>query len=312
MIVESPSEFQLINVLVRVRNIIHNDIQLYLKNETLNPAGSIKFKPAVGIIRDLEVCGKLGPGMGIIDTTSGNMGIALSILARERGYRFVCVCDEKLARHNHSLLQAYGAELVVMPGSMLSERYQYIEKRVHADPSLIRIRQFMNHTNPDTHERTTAREVLDELPHLNWLFVGTGTAGTLRGCARALSRYHGKVRLVAVDTTGSAHFVLGGRTGGKRLLPGIGATERSQFLDGIDLHDVIIVPEREAVDTCRELVRKTAWLFGASSGSVVAAIKRLEHSFKAGDVVVGIAADSGERYLDSVYDDAWVTANLSS
>jgi cysteine synthase A len=272
-----------------------------------NPAGSIKFKPAVGIVKELEKRKRLGPGQGIIDTSSGNMGIALSIVARARGYRFVCVCDDKITPHNQSLLQAYGAELVILSGSTLRDRYRYIDRRLDADPTLVWTRQFSNTTNPETHEATTAEEILREVPELTHLFVGAGTCGTLCGCAQAFAKHQKSVRLVAVDAYGSNHFDCAPKNP-KRYLPGIGATEPSPFLLSIVPHDVAIIKERDAIGACRELASKTGWLFGASTGSVLAAIKSFQSRFQKNDVVVGIAADSGERYLDNLYDDNWVSS----
>jgi cysteine synthase A len=305
MIIEGPLDFVPMNVLVRLRTMTRVDVSFYLKSEMFNPAGSIKFKPAVAMVRELKAQGRLQRGGGIIDTTSGNMGIALAIAARALGCRFVCVCDEKITLHNRALLDAYGAELVILTGSTLKERYAYIERRVAETPSLVWTRQFRNPENPLAHESTTAVELLSELPDLTHLFVGAGTAGTLSGCAQALRRHSRRVRLVAVDAVGSHHFPQPPALR-KRLLPGIGATERSSFLESVDLHDVAIVPEAEAIDACRALAQRTGWLFGASTGSVLAAMKRFEHRFDPGDVVVGIAADSGERYLDCVYSQSWV------
>lgn len=305
MIIDGPLDFTPPNVLVRLHKLVRPDVSCYLKSEMFNPAGSIKFKPAVEIVKHLVARGRLRPGGGIIDTTSGNMGIALSIAARSLGCRFVCVSDEKLTPHNRALLAAYGAELVLLPGSSLRDRYDYIEQRVAASPSLVWTRQFTNPENPLAHEATTASEILSELPELTHLFVGTGTAGTLTGCAQALKRHRCRARLVAVDAVGSCHF---SQTPAqrRRLLPGIGATERSPFLADAKVDDIAIVPESEAIRACRALVQHTGWLFGASSGSVLAAIKRFERTFEPGSVVVGIAADSGERYLHCLYNPDWV------
>lgn len=309
MIVATPLDFVPVSVFVKLQGFSPPGVAIYLKSEMFNPAGSIKFKPAVRILKDLEARRVLVRGGGIIDTTSGNMGIALSVAAKARGYTFTCVCDEKVTTHNRALLQAYGTELVILPGSTLRERYAYIERRVRETPSLVWTRQFTNPVNPRAHEDTTAQEILREIPNVTHLFVGTGTAGTLSGCARALKARGSKVRLIAVDPVGSFHFRSTGESC-KRLLPGIGASERSPFLDEVELHGVAIVAERDAVSACRALVERTGWLFGASSGSVFAAIQSSLHSFRDGDVVIGTAADSGERYLECVYNDDWVAAHF--
>jgi cysteine synthase A len=311
MIIETPLDFVPPNILIRANVFARKDVSFYLKTEIFNPAGSIKFKPAIGIINDLETKKILKPGSEIIDTTSGNMGIALSIVARARAYPFTCVSDDKVTAHNRALLEAYGTKLIILPGSTLKERYRYIETLLQMRPSLVWTQQFTNQTNPDTHQRTTARELLDDLPDVTHIFVGTGTAGTLVGLAQALKNHPGSVELIAVDAEGSVHFDPL-QNGKRRLLPGIGATERSPFLAGHKLHDVVIIPEGEAIAACHDFARRTGWLFGGSSGSVIAAIHRSQHRFKKGSVVVGIAADSGERYLDSLYNSEWINQHFTS
>jgi cysteine synthase A len=239
------------------------------------------------------------------------MGIALSLIARHRGYGFICVSDDKVTAHNRALIEAYEGELVIMPGSTLNDRFGYIRNRISENASLVWTRQFTNEMNPRTHEATTAREIADEFPSVNYLFVGAGSGGTLAGIGNALLKSRSEVRLVAVDTEGSAHFD-SIKAGTRRRLPGIGASERSPFLDPIKLHDIVLVPEGEAISACRDVVHSTGWLLGASSGSVLYAIRKLQGGFRSGDIVVGIAADSGERYLDGVYNDEWVASNFPS
>jgi cysteine synthase A len=303
MIVEDLIDFKPLSVFFRVKNFIRDDVELYIKNEMFNPGGSIKFKPAVAIVRALEAAGDLRAGDTIIDTTSGNMGIALSLVARSRGYGFICVSDEKITSHNRKVISAYGAELVILPRSTLRERYTYISARIQSAERLVWTRQFTSEFNPRAHETTTALEIFQEFPNLDYLFVGAGTAGTLSGCSRAIRDRARPVKLVAVDALGSAHFEAGGPPLTRRL-PGIGASERSRFLDDVDLHASVIIAEEDAVDACRELVSATGWLMGASTGSVLAAVRRLQERFKPGDQVVAVGVDSGERYLEAVYDAA--------
>lgn len=308
IIVDSLLDFQGPTVAVRLRAGIRSDVAAYLKLEWMNPGGSIKFKPALGLVRELEESGVLEAGRSLIDTTSGNMGIALSVAARLRGYGFICVTDDKITRHNRGLIEAYGAQLVIMPGSTLRERFDYIRQTIAERPDLVWTRQFSSPTNPATHELTTARELLAAFPRLDYVFVGAGTAGTLAGCARAFARLRPSVKVVAVDAEGSRHFTDGPAV--RRRLPGIGATERSPFIAETPIHQAVVVPEGETVATCLDLVAGAGWLPGASTGTVVAAMRRLQGAFAPGEVVVGIAADHGERYLDTVYNPAWVAEHF--
>ncbi len=305
MIVDNLMEFDPLVIFIRVRRWIRDDVHLYLKAEMFNPGGSIKFKPAVAMIRALEASGELRPGRGLIDTSSGNMGVALAQIACHRRYNFICVCDEKLSAHNRAVIGAYGAQLVVLPGSTLQDRYAYIADRIGREPSLVWTRQFTNPLNPQVHEATTGQEILREFPHFQYLFVGAGTAGTLVGSARAVRAVRRNVKIVAVDAEGSAHFERQSNAA-RRRLPGIGASERSPFLADAAIDEYVLVPERTSVAACHELVRQSGWLLGASTGSVLAAIRTYERRFSPGDTVIGIAADSGERYLDGLYNPAWL------
>jgi N-(2-amino-2-carboxyethyl)-L-glutamate synthase len=308
MILDDFLNFESPAVAARLRCGVRPDVETYLKMECLNPGGSIKFKPALGLVTHLESSGVLKPGCTLIDTTSGNMGIALSLVARARGYGFICVTDEKITPHNRALIEAYGAEVVVLPGSGMKQRCDYIRERIDGRHDIVWTQQFSNRANPATHERTTALELLNGFPRLDYVFIGAGTAGTLSGCARAFARLRPSVKVVAVDAEGSRHFDAAAFK--HRRLPGIGATEPSPFLTQQPLHAVVIIPEEETVATCHEVVAATGWLLGASTGSVVAAIRRLQPSFRPGDVVVGIAADHGERYLDTLYNREWVASHF--
>jgi cysteine synthase len=244
----------------------------------------------------------LRPDSVIIDTTSGNMGIALAMIARSLGHGFVCVSDEKMTLHNRRLVRAYGAEVVILEGSTLDDRYAYILERLAVDSRLVWTRQFRNEMNPTAHESITAREILDSIPRVDHLFVGTGTGGTLAGCAKIFARESSATTITAVDALGSKHFD-DSATLVPRKIPGIGATQRSPFLDGVRVHRVMIISDDSAIEHCKMLRDRTGWLLGGSSGSVLSAIMASAEQFRDGDTVVGICADFGERYLDSVYAD---------
>lgn len=309
MIVDGVFDFQHFTVFSRLRDFIRADVTLLLKLEMFNPGGSIKFKPAIGLIKSLEERGALQCGSSVIDTSSGNMGVALAMACCARGYSFSCVTDEKITSHNRALIEAYRGDVVVMPNSNYKQRCDYIRSRLGESPNLVWTRQFTDHMNPEIHARTTAREILEQLGRVDYVFAGTGTGGTASGCARAFAEQRPSVKVVAVDAVGSAHFE-SPPSATPRLLPGIGATQRSPFLDMVNLHDALLVPEDEAILACRAVVAASGWLIGASSGSVLAAVRRCEARFQPGDVVVAVVADSGERYLSAVYDDNWVEAHF--
>ena len=300
MIIDRIIDYTFQPVFARVSELLDVRVDLLLKLEGFNPGGSIKLKPAIALVTDLRRRGLLNADSVLIDTTSGNMGISLALLARSLGYGFTCVTDEKITPHNSRLIQAYGGDIVILERSTLRERYDYIRRRIAEDGRFVWTQQFENSVNPAAHETTTAREILLSLPRVDHLFVGIGTGGTLAGCAKVFAAESPWTRITAVDAEGSAHF---GNVAcaPPRRIPGIGASERSRFIDDSRIHDAIVVPEESALEHCALLLRRTGWLLGGSSGSVLSAITSSASQFEPGAVVVGICADFGERYLDGVY-----------
>lgn len=302
MILDRVTDFRCEPLYARVSSLLENDngVQVLLKLEGFNPGGSIKLKPAMALVTQLQNRGLLRPDSILIDTTSGNMGIALAVIAKSMSLGFICVSDEKMTTHNRSLVQAYGATVVILERTTLEQRYEYISQRIARDSRLVWTCQFENVINPLAHETTTASEILRSLPRVDHLFVGVGTGGTVSGCSKVFARESPWTQITAVDAEGSRHFddtpaII------PRRIPGIGATQRSPFLNDAFVHRVVIVAEDAAIAHCKLLLQRTGWLLGGSSGSVLSAILSSEKHFSAGQTVVGICADFGERYLDSVY-----------
>ncbi len=304
MIVDHIAEFRLDPIFARVSKVVDDRINVLLKLEGFNPGGSIKLKPAIALVNDLQRRGAIADNSILIDTSSGNMGIALAILAKSMGLGFVCVTDEKITLHNHRLIQAYGGEVVILENSNQQDRNRYIGGRLAEDLRYVWTRQFENVANPAVHEVTTAREILDSLAHVDYLFIGVGTGGTLAGCARVFSAESPDTLVIAVDAEGSRHFQPD-CDAVRRRIPGIGASQRSPFIDDVTIHDAVIVPERAAVEHCKLLLERTGWLLGGSSGSVLSAVLSYAERIPDGAMVVGVCADFGERYLDSVYTNQW-------
>jgi N-(2-amino-2-carboxyethyl)-L-glutamate synthase len=288
------------------------DTRVVLKIEGLNPVGSIKLKTAVALLDDAEARGLLGPGGRIIESSSGNLGIALSSLCAARGYRFTCVVDPNTARQSVSLMRVFGARVVEVTardsnGGFLQSRIDYIAQRVAAEPDLYWPNQYANPANARAHYERTARAIAVEVPELDRLFVGAGTTGTLMGCARYFREGPRRPRIVAVDTEGSVTF---GFPAGRRRIPGLGASRRPEILDSGLVDEVVVISEREAVMMCRRVAAEYGIAVGGSTGTVLAAVARSCAGRAGGDTVVAIGADTGDRYLDTVYDDAWVRDHL--
>ena len=286
---------------------------IHVKCEALNVAGSIKIKPALRMIQDLEEAGRLSQDSTLIESSSGNLGIAVSMIAASRGFRFICVTDRNASNYSVSVMRAVGSEVIVVDkkdanGGYLGSRIALIESMCKADPKMVWINQYANESNWLSHFDTTAPEILAEFPKVDHLFVGTGTTGTLMGCARYFRNHSPNTRIIAVDAAGSVTF---GTKSGPRHIPGIGTSRRPELLDESLVDAVVHVPELETIRTCRELAA-CGLLLGGSTGSVLAGIKRYGGTLKRDDVVITIMPDLGSKYLDTIYSDQWVERHYGS
>jgi 2,3-diaminopropionate biosynthesis protein SbnA len=286
-------------------NVINN--RIYIKCEGMNAAGSIKIKPAIRMIKDLKQCGRLGPDNTLIESSSGNLGIALSMIAAAEGYRFICVTDPNAAQDSIRIMRAMGTEVIVVTkkdanGGYLGTRIELIHSMCAEDPGMIWINQYANESNWRAHYDTTGPEILNKFGSVDWLFVGAGTTGTLMGCARFFRRASPNTRIIAVDAEGSVTF---GGASGPRLIPGLGTSRPPEILSAEFVDEVVRVPERETVGMCKALARR-GLLVGGSTGTVIAGIARLAERIRESDTVVTISPDLGSKYLDTIFDDVWV------
>jgi 2,3-diaminopropionate biosynthesis protein SbnA len=284
--------------------------ELYAKLESLNPGGSIKDRPALAIFDDALSTGAIGPDTIVVESSSGNMGIALAQACRLHGLRFICVVDPKTSRQNLKILEAYGAEIDLvrdpdpLTGEFLQPRINRVRQLLAKLDNSFWPNQYENRGNADSHYRTTMHEIASALGgRIDYLFVATSTCGTLRGCAQYVHDRRMNTRIIAVDAVGSQIF---SKVRAKRLIPGLGAGFTPPLLDPSLIDHFVLVTDLDCVVGCRRLVAREAILAGGSSGAVVTAIDRLKHEVTAGAACVAILPDRGERYLDTIYCDAWV------
>ncbi len=255
-----------------------------------------------------ERAGRLRAGSLLIESSSGNLGVALSMIAANRGYRFVCVTDARCNLATRRLMEAFGADVHVITepndDGLLGARLAHVRDLCAAEPCAVWLNQYANPDNWRAHLGSTAPAIAAEFPKLDVLFVGTGTTGTLMGCARWFRRHRPRVRIVAIDTAGSVTF---GDLPAPRRIPGLGMGVRPQILDESVVDEVLHVAEIEAVEACRRLAAR-GFLFGGSTGTVVSGATRWLDDHDTGDLVaVTISPDLGERYLDTVYQSDWVS-----
>ncbi|QIJ60784.1 2,3-diaminopropionate biosynthesis protein SbnA [Streptomyces sp. JB150] len=281
---------------------------LYLKCEGFNFAGSIKLKAANEMVASAERDGLLKPDSILVESSSGNLGVALSVIAASKGYRFLCVTDSRCNLSTRLLMEALGSEVHVVAdqdpkAGYLGKRIEYIRSLCASDTRYVWLSQYTNAGNWWAHYRTTAPEIAGQFPELDVLFIGTGTAGTLMGCARYFRNWHRPVRIVAVDSAGSVAF---GGEAGRRMIPGLGMSMRPPLLDESYVDEVLRVEEMDTIRMCHRMARH-GFLFGGSTGTVVSgATDWLARHSTRGLTAVAIAPDLGERYLDTIYQTNWV------
>ncbi|MBT2675088.1 2,3-diaminopropionate biosynthesis protein SbnA [Streptomyces sp. ISL-14] len=306
-IIRSPHELVDSDLYIDLEPVLGH--ALHVKCEGLNFGGSIKMKAAANMIAAAERDNLLRDDSVLIESSSGNLGVALSVIAAAKGIPFTCVTDRRCNELTASLMRALGTRLVVVDepdpeGGYLKARLDLVRRRCAEDSRHLWLNQYSNEANWLAHYEGTAQGILKHFPDLDVLFVGVGTAGTAMGCVRYFRDLGSSARVVAVDSVGSVSF---GAPAATRLIPGLGAGVVPPLLDPYAFDDVVFVPEGAAVRMCRALSAR-GLLFGGSTGTVVDGARTwLEQNDPQRTLrTVCISPDMGERYLDTIYDDAWV------
>ncbi|MEV6673027.1 2,3-diaminopropionate biosynthesis protein SbnA [Streptomyces sp. NPDC051162] len=305
-VISVPTDFNEEDLYVDLRPIARHT--LFLKCEGFNFAGSIKLKAATEMVEAAEWSGALKPGSILVESSSGNLGVALSIIAASKGYDFVCVTDARCNLSARRFMEALGGQVHIISepaadGGLLGARIAHVRSLCAADERYVWLNQYTNADNWKAHFRTTAPAIARHFPRLDVLFIGAGTTGTLMGCARYFRQLHRQVRIVAVDSAGSVTF---GGEPGRRMIPGLGTSVRPDLLDESYVDEVVIVEEGDTIRACHRLARR-GFLFGGSTGTVVSgAVDWLDRQGDRDLTAVAIAPDLGERYLDTVYQTNWL------
>ena len=274
--------------------------KLFAKLECFNPGGSVKDRAALSMIRAAEKAGKLAPDGLIVEPTSGNTGIGLSIVARALGYRTILTMPESMSLERRNLLKAYGAELVLTPAAQgMSGAVAKAREIVEATPGAFMPNQFDNEANAQAHFETTGPEIWEDMEGKIDAFVsGVGSGGTVTGAGRYLKRCDPGIRIVAVEPAASP--VLSGGKAGPHKIQGIGAGFVPGTLDTAVYHEVIQVTNEEAAAMARRVLTTDAVFVGISSGSALqAAVRLAERPEYAQARIVVILPDTGERYIST-------------
>lgn len=284
--------------LIRLRHVSgETGCEVYAKAEFLNPGGSIKDRIARHIVREAEKRGELKPGSIIMEVTSGNTGIALSMVGAMRGYKVVIILPKTVSTERRQMIESFGAELRLLDEiNDIQSAIADLEKMAEGHDEIFLPRQFANPDNIETHRTTTGVEILRQVKQpIDAFVMGVGTGGTVMGVGRALREHGSKARIVAVEPDESA--AMSGERRGKHGIQGLadGFIPRIVQMDEID--QVIRIKTPDAIQRAHDMSREEGLLVGISSGANVIAATQLAKEMGPGKTIVTVLPDRGERYL---------------
>jgi cystathionine beta-synthase len=301
--------------LVEISRLDTGRCRLFAKLEGNNPGGSIKDRPALTMIEALEQQGALLPGGTLVEATAGNTGLGLGLVAAAKGYRLILVIPDKMSREKIFHLRAMGAEVVMTRsdvGKGHPEYYQDMAERIAAEtPGAVFVNQFANPANPLAHEFGTAPEIWRQMDRqVDAVVCGGGSCGTITGLSRFFATASPSTHIVLADPVGSilADVAHGRRPGtpGSWLVEGIGEDFVPPVADLGRVSHAYSIPDREAFDVARTLLRREGLLVGSSSGTILAAALRYCREQTAPRQVVALSPDSGSKYLSKMFNDYWM------
>ena len=277
--------------------------QILVKYEGVNIGGSIKTRTAAMMLEEAEARGDIGPGSIIVEPTSGNQGIGLALVCAVKGYKARIIMPDSVSAERRKLVQHYGAEVIIVHddgdiGKAIDECIQIALEMAASDPRVYVPQQFENIDNLRAHRNHTALEIAEDAGcHIHGFVSGIGTGGTISGIGQTLKRLYPDIEIWAVEPENAA--ILSGGGISTHLQMGIGDGLIPAILDQSIYSNVCTVSDEEALETARELAREEGLVCGVSSGTNVAAAKRLARKLGAGKTVVTVLPDTGERYFST-------------
>ena len=272
---------------------------ILVKLEMFNPGGSIKDRIAYNMIKTAEEKGDLKPGDTIIEPTSGNTGIGLALIGSIKNYPVILAMPESMSKERRSLLQAYGAKLILTAeDDGMKGAIEKAEELVEKNEDYYMPQQFKNKANPEIHRQTTAPEISDDVDGtIDYFVAGVGTGGTLTGIGEVLKKHDSSTQIVAVEPETSA--VISGDRPGPHKIQGIGAGFIPDTLNTDIIDQTIAISNEKAMETAKTMATEKGLLVGISSGAAIAASLQLAEEVDEDKTIVTIAPDSGERYLST-------------
>jgi len=302
--------------IVRINHLDTGPCTLFAKLESQNPAGSIKDRIGLVMIEEAEKRGDLKPGATLVEGTAGNTGLALALVAQQKGYRLILVIPDKMSREKISNLKAMGAEVVITRsdvGKGHPEYYQDLAKKIADEtPNTYFINQFGNPDNPLAHEKSTGPEIWRQMEgRLDAIVVGVGSSGTITGLSRYFAEVAPDLELVLADPEGSilADYIATGNVredAGGWLVEGIGEDFLPTISDFNRVRKAYAISDRDSFLTARELLKTEGLLGGSSTGTLMAAALRYCREQSEPKRVLTLVCDTGNKYLSKVYNDYWM------
>ncbi len=283
---------------VKLNKVTDADMAVvYVKLEGNNFTGSVKVRPALGMIEGAEKDGDLKPGMTIIEPTSGNTGIAIALIGKMKGYRVVIVMPDTMSVERRNILKAYGAELILTDGTKGMSGAIEEATRLSKEPNYFMPQQFENPYNSQVHYDTTAVEIIEDFERVDAFVASVGTGGTITGVGKRLKETYDGVQVVAVEPEESK--VLSGEGPGPHKIQGIGAGFVPRILDTTVYDAIETVTSEEAFVMTKRLFEEEGLFVGISTGAVVAAALKVAKAIGAGKTLVTISPDNGEKYISN-------------
>ncbi len=312
---ENLYKYDLVTPITKIKIKGLDYVNLFVKLEYFNRTGSVKDRAAQHIIKKLINLREIDKDTTIIESSSGNFGIALSLVCREHGLKFICVFDPNISPVNQLLIENMCSCYINVTerdennGYLLS-RIKKVKELKNEIENSYWINQYANPYNAEAYYNTLGDEICHQVNGVDYVFVGVSSGGTITGVSQRVKDLYPNAKIIAVDVQGSVIF--GGKPG-KRYIPGIGSAMVPDIIKYARIDDVVIVDEIASIKACKELLREHMVFAGGSSGTVYAAIKKYFHDNKitSDKNVVTIFADRGDRYASTIYNDEWVFKNYN-
>ena len=283
---------------VKLNHLVTGDMaDIYVKLEGMNMSGSIKVRPALGMIEGAEKDGVLKQGMTIIEPTSGNTGIALALIGKMKGYRVIIVMPDTMSVERRNIIKAYGAELILTDGRKGMTGAINEATAIAENPKYFMPQQFNNRYNSQIHYDTTGQEIIDDFETLDAFVSSIGTGGTITGAGKRLKEHYLDICIYGVEPEESP--VLSGGSAGPHKIQGIGAGFVPKVLDVDIMDDVLKVSSEASFKMTKRLLDEEGLFVGVSTGAAVEAALSVAKRLGVGKRVLVISPDSGDKYISS-------------